>query len=227
MSHIRLLRRQPFHCYKQVMAELEIKKYVTGMFQQNTWLLSDGETSLLFDCGDDITATLKSEGITPTALLLTHCHLDHIWDLPKFQTGFPDVPVHVHEADLELLEALPEQSQMFGMPLELDAPARPTNLVSDGQTLNFGQIEVKVVHVDGHTEGGVCYIVDNSHCFSGDMLFAGGVGRTDLPGGNPQEMRESLRRMMHFDSELSVYSGHGPVTSIGQENATNPYLQGI
>ncbi|MHC4839835.1 MAG: MBL fold metallo-hydrolase [Planctomycetota bacterium] len=207
--------------------DVVIRKFVTGMFQQNTWLVSSASTHLLIDCGDGITEILKQEGITPTALLLTHTHLDHAWDLPVFQREFYDVPSYMHKGDLELLTSLPQQARMFGVPVDLGIPEPPTHFVTDGQELSFGDLDVKVVHVDGHTEGGVCYIVKDSHCFSGDMLFAGSVGRTDLPGGNPQKMRESLKRMMHLDGEMKVYSGHGPVTSIGQEVATNPYLQDL
>ena len=214
-------------------AQLEIRCFATGVFQQNTWLVREkaGGTTLLFDAGDGIADLLRKPGVLVNgrldAVLLTHTHMDHVWGLAGLKRAFPSAPVHAHESELPLLRSLPRQGAMIGFPAEIEAAPDPDVLVAPGARLRFGGIEAAAIHTPGHTPGGLCWLLNNRHLFAGDMVFAGSVGRTDLPGGNPSAMVDSLRRLLELDDAVVIYSGHGPESTIGEERAENPYLQGL
>lgn len=210
---------------------LEIFTFVTGFFQQNTYLVrerSSGATALI-DTGDGIAQILVNDGILQDGrldmVLMTHTHLDHAWDLAAVKRAFPETPVYAHCGELELLRALPRQGSMIGMPVKVEAAADPDILLEHGAKFKLGATGITAIHTPGHTPGGLCYLFEGSHCFVGDMLFADGVGRTDLPGGDAKIMGDSLlNRVMAFDDDVIVYSGHGPETTIGRERNHNPYI---
>ena len=211
--------------------KLEIVTFVTGYFQQNTYLVrerSSGAT-VLIDTGDGIAEKLQTGGHLHNGrldmVLMTHTHLDHAWDLAAVKRAFPDTPVYAHRDELELLRALPRQGSMIGLSLEVEAAPDPDVLLDDGAELTLGRTGILAIHTPGHTPGGLCYLFEGAHCFVGDMLFANGVGRTDLPGGDPSKMGDSLlNRVMALSDEVVVYSGHGPETTIGRERNENPYI---
>lgn len=209
---------------------ISIRTFVTGIFAQNTYLVRDNATgaTALVDAGDGIAAQLGKPGVLDNGrldlILMTHTHMDHAWDLGPLKRAFAHTPVYAHEGELPLLRVLPRQGSMLGLDVELEPAADPDHLVVDGAEFRLGETAVTAIHTPGHTPGGICYLFGGRHCFAGDMLFAGSVGRTDLPGGEPEKMGASLRRLMTLPDDVLVYSGHGPVTTIGRERATNPFI---
>lgn len=206
---------------------LMVRRIVTGMFQENSWLIrcmESGETALL-DPGEDILEELDSagllEGLVITKILLTHAHLDHVWGLSDVHERWPDAPIVMHPDDLELLRALPLQGGMIGMPLDLPPPPEPSVFLHEGDTLTLGRRTASVIHTPGHTRGGICFVFDTGDVFVGDMIIQGSVGRTDLPGGNPVMMESSLRRLCGLDPEYWIYGGHGPQKPMADELRTN------
>jgi hydroxyacylglutathione hydrolase len=201
-----------------------------GLLACNCVVLGDEKTgkAIVIDPGDDvdkIEALLSKHGLTVTAILATHAHIDHVGGLAllKERTGAPAL---IHEADVPLYEALAAQAQWLGVPAppvgEIDK-----NLV-DGGSVDFGHLRVDVRHTPGHTPGSVSLVLpqDKPVVFSGDTLFAGSIGRTDLWGGNFDDIMRSIRgTLMALPDEALVVPGHGPETTIGAERRTNPFIQ--
>ncbi len=209
---------------------LEVHRIVTGIFQENTWLIRDcesGQTALV-DPGQDILEELEQLGLLAdlqlTKVLLTHAHLDHVWGLSEVHERWPDAPIVMHADDLELLRSLPRQGAMIGMPISLAAPPEPTEFVAEGDTVSLGNRSATVIHTPGHTRGGICFHFDTGDVFVGDMIIAGSVGRTDLPGGEPARMEASLLRLCSLPPEVWIHGGHGPQQSLGTELRTNHVL---
>lgn len=154
-------------------------------------------------------------------ILLTHCHLDHIGGAAELHrlTGAP-VVIHADDAD-GLADNFINGSELFGMPLA-DNPSADI-IVNDGDSLELGDLTVKVMHTPGHTCGSVCYLVENS-VFSGDTLFRMSCGRTDLPTGSGRQIADSLKKLAALDGDRSVYPGHGEKTSLENERKRNVYI---
>ncbi|HXM18592.1 MAG TPA: MBL fold metallo-hydrolase [Candidatus Tumulicola sp.] len=200
-----------------------------GLLACNCIVLGDEKTgkAIVIDPGDDIDkieALLSKHGLTVTAILATHAHIDHVGGLAllKERTGAPAL---IHEADVPLYEALAAQAEWLGVPAppvgEIDK-----NLV-DGGSIDFGRLRVDVRHTPGHTPGSVSLVLpqDKPVVFSGDTLFAGSIGRTDLWGGNFDDIMRSIRgTLMALPDEALVVPGHGPETTIGAERRTNPFI---
>ncbi len=226
------LREQDF---QRATHPLFIQRFITGVFQENSWFLRDQESgrSALVDPGDAVDQALVEAGLLDDDALklheifLTHAHLDHVWGLSALKKRWPEARIWMHHSDLELLKALPQQGAMVGIPAHLEAPPLPEVFVEDNEQFSFGQRSVEVIHTPGHTEGGVCYLFDTGDCFVGDMIIAGSVGRTDLPGGNPQKMNASLKRLTQLPQETWIYGGHGPESMLGDELRTNAVLPSI
>jgi glyoxylase-like metal-dependent hydrolase (beta-lactamase superfamily II) len=194
-----------------------------------------GEQCLIVDPGigvlDQLDEVLAEHRLHPAAVLLTHGHLDHTFSVAPV-CGARGIPAYVHPADREML-ADPSKglsadlSSLFGGRLQYTEPSDVAEL-TDGAVLNLVGLEVTVDHAPGHTGGSVLFrLPDESPlCLSGDVLFAGSIGRTDLPGGNTATMMTSLReKILPLADETVVLPGHGPATTIGRERATNPYLR--
>ncbi|WP_433385626.1 MBL fold metallo-hydrolase [Actinoplanes sp. CA-142083] len=195
-----------------------------------------GEQCLIVDPGigvlDQLDEVLASHKLQPAAVLLTHGHLDHTFSVAPV-CGARGIPAYVHPADLEMLAdpakgLSADLSSLFGGRLEYTEPSDVAEL-TDGAVLNLVGLEVTVDHAPGHTGGSVLFRLpgDSSPlCLSGDVLFAGSIGRTDLPGGNTETMMTSLRdKVLPLADDTVVLPGHGPATTIGRERATNPYLR--
>jgi glyoxylase-like metal-dependent hydrolase (beta-lactamase superfamily II) len=201
-----------------------------GMFAENCYLLVDEEASecAIVDPGEEaglILHKVKESGAKPVAIWLTHAHLDHVLGVPRVaaETG---VPVWLHPADRPLYDAVPDQAAWFGLPKPNRLPA-PDHELSHGARLHVGTIEVEVRHAPGHSPGSVCFIAPGV-VLSGDVLFAGSIGRTDLSGGNAETLIASIEReLLPLSDATIVYSGHGPETTIGRERRTNPFLTGV
>jgi glyoxylase-like metal-dependent hydrolase (beta-lactamase superfamily II) len=202
-------------------------------FYKNGFVLGCEETreGVLIDPGDeveDLLELVQQHRLTMTRILLTHAHLDHISGVGRAKRVL-QVPVILHAADVPLYEAVVQQGAMFGLHVEPQPPV--DELYRPDQVIRFGHYDVRPHHTPGHCPGGVCLQVGpvgtvGQQLFVGDTLFAGSIGRTDLPGGDHATLLASIRHVLFaFGDEAIVYPGHGPATTIGEERRTNPFLQ--
>lgn len=199
-----------------------------GLLQCNCSILGD-ETSreaIVVDPGDDIPsiqAILKQHGLTVKFIFITHAHIDHIASAQALKklTG---APIFYNENDLPLVKMMDVQASWLRMPVPEVLP--PDSPLTDGQTFSVSGISGTVLHTPGHTQGSVClYLPDHSLLLAGDTLFAGSVGRTDLPGGDTKQLLRSIHdRLLPLPDNVKVVPGHGPNTTIGEEREENPFL---
>jgi hydroxyacylglutathione hydrolase len=212
-----------------------IAGFPAGSFQTNCYVVAPqaGEECLIIDPGEDavegIDEILREHRLKPVAVLLTHGHLDHMWSVfPVCEAR--DVPAWIHPDDRELLsdpgKGLPllVRQQLFGG-LTFTEPDDVREL-ADGEVLELAGLALTVDHAPGHTRGSVTFRSPAEQVmFSGDLLFAGSIGRTDLPGGDyPTILRSLAAKCLPLPDETVVLPGHGPQTTIGRERATNPFL---
>lgn len=201
-------------------------------FYKNGFVLGCEETreGVVIDPGDEVDQLIQAAAahkLTITYILLTHAHVDHITGVERAKQVF-NVPIALHPDDLFLYKAAPEQGRMFGF--DVRPQPDPDLLYQNEQVFPFGGYEARVHHTPGHCPGGVCLQVGRAgefgkQLFVGDTLFAGSIGRTDLPGGDLATLMRSIRTVLFaFPDDCEVYSGHGPMTTIGQEKATNPFV---
>lgn len=167
---------------------------------------------------------LRKEGLTPVAVLLTHGHFDHIFGAAFLQKRF-GIPVYMHPDDKKTVSLSPAFAEYFSS-VSIDTDFETTD-IRDGEVLSLAGISFRVITTPGHTPGGVCYYAESdSVLLSGDTLFAGSIGRSDLPGGDYDRLISSvLNRIMTLPGDTDVIPGHGPVTTIARESTTNPFLQ--
>jgi len=201
-------------------------------FMKNGFVLGCEETreGVVIDPGDDVDlllAAVARHKLSIRFILLTHAHLDHITGVGRARAAL-GAPSVLHMADNVLYEAVVQQGRMFGFDVE---PQPPVDRFYDGPgPWRFGRYGAWVYHTPGHCPGGVCLAVGREDStertlFVGDTLFAGSIGRTDLPGGSLPTLLRSIREVLFsFPDETAVYSGHGEVTTIGRERRTNPFL---
>lgn len=179
--------------------------------------------AIVIDPGDEareLIAIVDAQGLRVQHILLTHAHVDHVTGVRAVKEAF-QVPVYLHRDDLPLYERATQQAQMFGFAIE---PPPPVDAFYDTQPLRFGDYEVRAHHTPGHCPGGVCLQIDD-HLFVGDTLFAGSIGRTDLPGGSYGVLMRSIIEVLFPLGDASiVHPGHGPDTTIGRERTTNPFV---
>ena len=203
-----------------------------GPFYKNGYLLACEETgdAVVIDPGDeigDLIGLALSHGLAVRHVLLTHGHVDHVAGVGRARAAFA-APVYLHRGDLPLYQTAVEQAEFFG--LSVDPPPPVDRFYGECPPIRFGPHEVEVLHTPGHTPGGVCLHVSrpgrpDKKLFVGDTLFAGSIGRTDLPGGDHDTLIAAIRGVLFkFGDEAEVYPGHGPKTTIGQERRTNPFL---
>jgi hydroxyacylglutathione hydrolase len=192
----------------------------------NCWLLAaDGsDDAVVIDVGfepERVHGLLAAARKRPAAVLLTHAHLDHADQAGAFAGD--DVPVYVHEADAVAFRDPELWNPGFANPL---TDVKDLRTLADGDLLEFGGIRIEVQHTPGHTPGHCCFLTD-AMVLSGDLVFAGSIGRSDFANSSPQDMDRSLRRFLQLADELPVWPGHGPETTVGRERATNPFLRGM
>lgn len=208
------------------MAELEIVTLPNGSFAENCYLVFDPQQvdTVLVDPGEEshrFLAAASSRGRRITAIWLTHAHLDHIQGVAAIREA-TGAPIFLHPADQALYRELPQQGLWLG--LRLPAPPPADRELEHGQRLAIGGVEVEVRHVPGHSPGHVGFVVPGA-VLSGDVLFEGSIGRTDLPGGDFETLIGSIRReLLSLPDDTIVYPGHGPATTVGKERRTNPFL---
>jgi glyoxylase-like metal-dependent hydrolase (beta-lactamase superfamily II) len=209
---------------------IRIDTLTVGMFQSNCFVVSCTETAkaVLVDCGDEgerILDTVESMGVSVTAIINTHAHLDHVAGLPEVIADL-GVPVWMHRDDVPLYEGLDGQAAMFG----LTAPPRVAidRYIEDGETFAVGNASGRFIHAPGHSPGSVCLYFAGERppqLICGDVLFMGSIGRTDLPGGDYGTIMRTLEeRFLPLPDDTVVYPGHGPTTTIGDEKRSNPFV---
>jgi glyoxylase-like metal-dependent hydrolase (beta-lactamase superfamily II) len=202
---------------------------------KNGFVVSCEETAetVLIDPGDEVEQLLDAiarERLAVTSILLTHAHLDHVTGVGRAAAAL-GAPVWLHRDDLFLYNGVVEQGRMFG--LRLDQPPPVDRFYTPPETLTFGRYAIDVRHTPGHCPGGVCLAIGRAdqtvrELFVGDTLFAGSIGRTDLPGGDYDTLMRSIRGVLFsFPDTTVVHPGHGPDTTIGDERRSNPFLNGV
>lgn len=218
--------------------------FPAGSFQTNCYVVAPGagEACVVVDPGQDavdpLEALLAEHRLTPVAVLLTHGHFDHTFSVAPVCDGH-DVPAFIHPEDRAMLAdpmkgLSPEATAFFGGRLELREP-RSVEELTDGRELELAGLALRVVHTPGHTRGSVLFTTVAESAgggtvevvLAGDTLFAGSIGRTDLPGGDFAQMQQSLRWFLDRDDSTLVLPGHGATTTVGRERAANPYLQDL
>ncbi|NKB90202.1 MAG: MBL fold metallo-hydrolase [Acidobacteria bacterium] len=211
--------------------ELFVHTEVVAPFEENARVIGDRETGegVLVDPGGQVDALLHAAGnagIDVQAIWLTHAHLDHVTGVNAAVELLGDVPILLHPDDAQLYEAVVQQGMMFGFPV--DAPAPVTDWLSTGQDLALGRRSARVLHLPGHAPGHVGFWFSGQRTLlSGDVLFSGSIGRTDLPGGDYATLMQSITaQVLPLGDDVRVLSGHGPDTTVGRERVSNPFLQG-
>jgi len=212
---------------------INIKKFTFNNFAENTYVISDRTKScIIIDTGcyskvecDALEDYIKSEGLQVEKLVNTHCHIDHVLGNAFAKRAF-SAPLHIPSGEQEVLEAVKAYAQPYGF-AHYQA-AYPDELIENSGTLSFGETELEILYVPGHSPGHLAfYHAASNNCIGGDVLFRGSIGRTDLPGGNHGQLLQNIREKMYaLPDETVVYCGHGPETNIGFEKQHNPFVQG-
>jgi hydroxyacylglutathione hydrolase len=205
----------------------EIFRWVTGLLENNVYVLSDPKSAraALIDpamASEPILEWLRQRGMSLDYVLNTHGHFDHVFHDAFFadQTG---AQIAIGEADAPMLAQLHDQATMWGFQAEGEAPA-PSRLLKGGDEVSVGSLTLKVASTPGHSPGGVSFLLDGV-AFVGDLIFAGSVGRTDIPGSSLDQLMSSIREeILSLPDETVLYPGHGPATTVGRERATNPFI---
>jgi hydroxyacylglutathione hydrolase len=213
---------------------INIKTFIFNPFQENTYVVSDqsGEC-VVIDPGCSsvreqqvIQTWMESNNLKPVAVWCTHLHVDHVLGNAFFYETYGLKPT-AHYNDQDLYNLVRQQAQMFGLVMESDPPSVGV-FVNEGDTLTFGNTSFTVLHVPGHSPGGICfYNAQQKVVIVGDALFSGSIGRTDLWGGDHKQLIDNIQsKLLTLSPDTIVYPGHGPFTTIGEEQTSNPFLQG-
>jgi glyoxylase-like metal-dependent hydrolase (beta-lactamase superfamily II) len=206
---------------------VNVQTVTVGAFQENCYLLVDpgSNRAVIVDPGSEgerLVEAIEQSGATLEAIWITHAHVDHVGAIATIKEKW-DVPIYLHPLDRRLYEAAGRQAEVYGLPFE--EPPDPDMEFADGQKIKVGDAEMTVLHAPGHAPGHVV-IHGNGIALVGDCLFAGSIGRTDLPFSNPPQLAASLEKIAALAPETVVYPGHGIETTIGQERLSNPFLNG-
>ena len=209
------------------VSEIEVRGIVVGLFQENCWIIGNRRSgeAICIDPGDqaaDILHLASEMGLTIKRIANSHAHLDHILGVRAIQaqTGAPFL---LHRADLPIARAVAQSALRFG--IQADPPLAPDHFLADGDLVEVDGLALRAFHTPGHTPGSLCYYADRL-LFSGDTLFRGSIGRTDLPGGDQrQELDSILDKLLPLPADTVVLPGHMQETTIAAERATNPYIQ--
>ena len=208
---------------------MKIVQIPNGQFVENCYLVIDegSRECVVIDPGEEaglILRRITEAGVRTVAIWVTHAHLDHVMGVPRLsrETG---APIYLHPADRELYDHVIQQGLAFGIRVESLPP--PDREFVPGETVRVGTVGFTVRHAPGHSPGSVCLVGDGV-VFTGDVLFAGSIGRTDLPGADFDTLIRSIEReLLVLPDSTMVYSGHGPETTVGRERGTNPFLTGV
>ena len=202
-------------------------------FSENTYLIHD-ETKecIIIDPGNNNPAEdstlsdfIQSNELKPVRLINTHCHLDHVFG-NKYVADTYGLELEIHEGELPVLASSPQVSAMYGIPYPNPSPT-PTTFLKEGEAIKFGETSLSIHFTPGHSPASISfYNAEEGYIIGGDVLFQGSIGRTDLPGGNMDTLIASIKKhFLTLPDDTRVYSGHGPMTTVGHERAHNPFLQ--
>lgn len=207
--------------------KIQVEPIVVGPLFSNCYILWDEETNqgVIIDPGDEaetILKTVKNLGIKIKYILATHGHFDHVGAVAKLRKAL-NVEFLAHKDDLFFLEDGENAAQRWG--IQIDQPPKPDHYIEDGDKIKFGKFELTVIHTPGHSPGGVSFL-NNRMLFCGDTLFQGSIGRTDFRKGSFEDLAKSIKtRLYTLPDDTIVYTGHGPVTSIGDEKRYNAFIR--
>ncbi|CAA9430721.1 MAG: MBL-fold metallo-hydrolase superfamily [uncultured Rubrobacteraceae bacterium] len=207
-----------------------VEMVTVGPFQENCYVIGDEDsgTGALIDPGDEaarIALTVERMGLSISQIIVTHAHIDHIGAIAPLTDEFL-CPAVMHEEAEAMLRTAPQQAMMMGM--RFGKVPKVDRLIDDDEVLEVGNLRLRSLYTPGHAPGHLAFYSEEQEVvFSGDALFAGSVGRTDLPGGSMDVLMNSIsERLLTLPDSTRVLSGHGPETTIGRERATNPFLGG-
>ncbi|WP_058307455.1 MBL fold metallo-hydrolase [Gracilibacillus massiliensis] len=207
---------------------MKVEKITLGSLSTNCYIVIDQKEAIIIDPASD-SESIKNKvtelGVVPKVVLLTHAHFDHIGALEDIREHFK-IPTYLHEMEHDWLrDSKLNGSSLFGLG---EVTAKPAEYHFDKSQYRFGSIELEVRHTPGHSPGGVAFVFrEDRFVVGGDSLFAGGIGRTDLPGGEYQQLEKSIQDQFYtLPNDFVVYPGHGPNTTIKAEKLNNPFVQG-
>ena len=218
-----------------------IEQLTVTAFQQHTRIVGceTSKQAICIDPGDEserIVEILDSRGLKLQGIALTHAHMDHVGGVASLKKLKPEAQIILHKSDEFMYQALPQQPAWIGIPqaqwaalgFAYEQPPPVDKYWTDGEQYDVGSLTFQILHCPGHTPGHVVLFArDERKVFVGDVLFAGSIGRTDLPGGSTEQLLDSIHnKLLTLGDDVEVFSGHGPVTTIGEERLTNPFLTG-
>jgi len=212
---------------------MKIHRFEFNYFGENTYIIWDPQTgeAAVVDPGMHngrenamLDSFLKNSHLSLKYILLTHAHIDHTFGI-DFIKNIYQVPVLAHKADAPLGQMRGQQAVMFHLPMKL-GPVEIDELINSRTKLHLGDEPIEIIETPGHSPGGICLYAPESHfVLTGDTLFQGSIGRTDLPGGNHNMLLQSVsEKLFALDDDTTVYPGHGPETTIGNEKRSNPFF---
>ena len=214
---------------------ITIKSFVFSDFHENTFVLSEeGGNCIIIDPGcnsanerSELKAYLDINGLKLQEVLFTHCHLDHVFGAGYLVQTYPGVDLKAHQAENPIMEQGDTLALMFGV--HMDKPPTLTSFIGEKDNIKLGKSKVEIIHAPGHSPGSLCfYSKEQRFILAGDVLFSGSIGRSDLPGGNMETLLTSIRqKLFYLPEDTTVWSGHGPTTTIGREKQNNPFLKGF
>lgn len=205
---------------------MKVTPIPVGMLSANCYLLSDGGPACaIIDPGaqpDKLRRALELDRQTPSLILLTHGHYDHMGAVNQLKEWYPEAQVLIHEADAEMLA---DPTKNFSIEISGEGySTKADRLLTDNEVILFGERGIRVIHTPGHSKGSVCYLVGKM-IFCGDTVFAQGIGRTDLYGGSYPEISKSVKKLAEMEGDYVLNPGHGPATTLQKERLQNPYMR--
>jgi len=208
-----------------------LKTLTVGPLEVNCYLLWDDATkdAFVIDPGGDsekIKSLIAKERLKVRYIVVTHGHFDHVGGVVVLKSSLGGAKIAIHKDDVGMMSESHEHGVIFGV--KTPVQPSPEVLLTDGQELKAGGLTLKVIHTPGHTHGGVCLLEENAGLlFTGDTLFAGSIGRTDLNGGSHKVIMDSIKKkILPLADTIKVLPGHGPDSTIGRERKTNPFISG-
>jgi hydroxyacylglutathione hydrolase len=208
---------------------MNLQMLTVGPFQENCYIIGDEASGVgaLVDPGDEaarIAMAVEQTGLEVGSIIVTHAHIDHVGAVAALVEEYA-CPVLMHAEAEPMLKQLPTQAMMMGLKFG-KVPAVDRH-IGDGEHLEVGDLRLRSLYTPGHAPGHLAFYVEEGLVLSGDALFAGSIGRVDLPGGSMEVLMRSIEaRLLTLPDETTVYPGHGPQTTVGNERASNPFLQG-
>ena len=204
---------------------MEIITIPYGPLSSNMYIVREGDSYIVIDPSvspSEPSVKEACDGSSPEAIIITHGHFDHMAEADEWQAKYPTVPIYMaHEDFMSCSDGLINGSALFFKPRKMAFTPRDISLIDNSTIL--GAHHCSIIRTPGHTPGQVCIVIDDN-MFSGDMLFEGGIGRCDLPGGDSNHMYESIKKLFALDKDYKVYPGHGDSTTLLREKQTNPFI---